>query len=214
MALVYIDRLIAKGGLELTSMNVHRVLITAVLLAAKFFDDQYYNNAYFAKVGGVPCNEINTLELEMLFYIGFSLHVPTEVYEKYFMELAGHCLVPPAMAARTHTCDCASHAALLTFSPEDVRHSGLRTDLVAAAAAAVASGAGRVERGSASPLLGGLAGGAREALAGASEGGSRSAGSLVSMAGGGGAGQGPSQPPHASAESPMGGGSSGTGSMS
>jgi hypothetical protein len=156
MALVYIDRLIAKGGLELTSMNVHRVLITAVLLAAKFFDDQYYNNAYFAKVGGLPCNEINTLELEMLFYIGFSLHVPTDVYEKYFMELAGHCLVPPTHVSRAHTCDCTSHASTLNFQYEDVRYSGLRPDLVAAATAAVASGVVR-EMG-ASPLLAAAAG--------------------------------------------------------
>ena len=181
MALVYIDRLIAKGGLELTSMNVHRVLITAILLAAKFFDDQYYNNAYFAKVGGVPCNEINTLELEMLFYIGFSLHVPTDVYEKYFLELAGHCLVPPAVAARTHTCDCTSYAPLLAFGEEDVRHSGLRADLVAAAAAAVASGAGRVERGSASPTLSGLASGGE----GGSGGGGGGGGALAGAASGG-----------------------------
>ena len=212
MALVYIDRLIAKGGLELTSMNVHRVLITAVLLAAKFFDDQYYNNAYFAKVGGVPCNEINTLELEMLFYIGFSLHVPTDVYEKYFMELAGHCLVPPAVAAHTHTCDCTAYAALLTFSAEDVRHSGLRADLVAAAAAAVASGGGRVERGggSVSPVLGGL--GCHSSSSGSLGAAAGSGGHMVEVGGGaasrglaGGGGSGgssssaPQQPPEATA---------------
>jgi len=28
---------------------------------------QYFNNAYYAKVGGVPCNEINSLEVEFLF---------------------------------------------------------------------------------------------------------------------------------------------------
>jgi len=35
----------------------------SVMLAAKFFDDQYFNNAYYAKVGGVPANEMNTLEV-------------------------------------------------------------------------------------------------------------------------------------------------------
>ena len=28
------------------------------MLAAKFFDDQYFNNAYYAKVGGVPAHEV------------------------------------------------------------------------------------------------------------------------------------------------------------
>lgn len=130
LALVYIDRLIVKGGFELTSLNVHRVIITSVLLAAKFFDDTYYNNAYFAKVGGVPCNEVNALELEMLFFIGFHLHVPTALYEKYFITLAGHCFVPPEHAP----CDCRSYASSLTFAPEDIRHTGLRSDLLACAA--------------------------------------------------------------------------------
>jgi hypothetical protein len=38
-------------------------MINSVMLAAKFFDDQYFNNAYYAKVGGVPCNEMNLLEV-------------------------------------------------------------------------------------------------------------------------------------------------------
>lgn len=58
LALVYIDRLIQRNSLLLTSLNVHRIIITAIMLAAKFFDDQYFNNAYYAKVGGVPTSEV------------------------------------------------------------------------------------------------------------------------------------------------------------
>ena len=32
-----------------TPLNVHRLLITGVLLAAKLMDDNYFNNAYYAK---------------------------------------------------------------------------------------------------------------------------------------------------------------------
>ena len=83
------------------------------MLASKFFDDQYFNNAYYAKVrsssshalgirmrhpvhplplqvGGVPTPEVNNLELEFLFSVNFSLHVATDVYEKYYSELANH----------------------------------------------------------------------------------------------------------------------------
>ena len=72
----------------LTELNVHRVVITAVLLAAKFFDDAYYNNAYYAKVGGVLTSEMNGLEVDFLFRINFSLHVSSDVFEKYRVELA------------------------------------------------------------------------------------------------------------------------------
>jgi hypothetical protein len=102
LSLVYIDRLIQGNNLLLTSLNVHRIIITSVMLAAKFFDDQYFNNAYYAKVGGVPCSEMNSLELEFLFSINFSLHVPGEVYNRYRAELSAHmsAMVPgPELAA-------------------------------------------------------------------------------------------------------------------
>jgi hypothetical protein len=50
LSLVYIDRLIQRNGVTLCSLNIHRVIITSLMLAAKFFDDQYYNNAFYAKV--------------------------------------------------------------------------------------------------------------------------------------------------------------------
>lgn len=90
LALVYIDRLHKLQGFVLTELNVHRVLISSIVLAAKFFDDHYFNNAYYAKVGGVPCSEMNELEVEFLLLINFSLHVCTETYAKYYNELANH----------------------------------------------------------------------------------------------------------------------------
>jgi hypothetical protein len=87
LALVYIDRLIERRQFILTGLNIHRIIITSVMLAAKFFDDQYFNNAYYAKVGGVPCNEMNSLELEFLFLVNFSLHVTPEVFRRYSQEL-------------------------------------------------------------------------------------------------------------------------------
>jgi len=60
LALIYIDRLIQRNNFLLTELNVHRVVITAIMLAAKFFDDQYFNNNYYAKVGGVPAVEVRS----------------------------------------------------------------------------------------------------------------------------------------------------------
>lgn len=88
LALIYIDRLIQRNNFLLTELNVHRVVITSVLLAAKFFDDAYYNNAYYAKVGGVLTSEMNGLEVDFLFRINFSLYVNSDVFEKYRVELA------------------------------------------------------------------------------------------------------------------------------
>jgi len=94
LALIYIDRLIQRNNFLLTELNVHRVVICAVLLAAKFFDDAYYNNAYYAKVGGVLVSEINGLEVDFLFRINFSLHVTPEEFDKYRVELLQQAHTP------------------------------------------------------------------------------------------------------------------------
>jgi hypothetical protein len=99
LALVYIDRIIQTNPtFVVNSLNIHRLLITSVMLAAKFFDDQYFNNAYYAKVGGVPAPEMNTLEVEFLFMTNFTLFVPTDTYRQYYTELCNH--------AQNSTCDC------------------------------------------------------------------------------------------------------------
>jgi len=95
LALIYIDRLIQSQEFRLTSLNIHRVILTSVLLAAKFFDDKYYNNAYYAKVGGVINSEMNGLEVDFLFRINFSLYVKLEVFDKYQGELISHAVGAP-----------------------------------------------------------------------------------------------------------------------
>jgi len=79
-SLVYLERFLAsRPGFPVNSYDVHRLLISCVMVAAKFLDDIYYNNAYYGKIGGVPTAEMNKLELEVLFELRFNLTVPIEV---------------------------------------------------------------------------------------------------------------------------------------
>ena len=103
LALIYIDRLIQRNNFLLTELNVHRVVITAILLAAKFFDDAYYNNAYYSKVGGVLVSEMNGLEVDFLFRINFSLHVTSELFDKYKAELVAHSMYAAQQMQRLPT---------------------------------------------------------------------------------------------------------------
>lgn len=99
LALIYIDRLIQRHNFVLNELNVHRVVLTSILLAAKFFDDAYYNNAYYAKVGGVLVSEINGLEVEFLFRLNFSLHVKPDEFAKYQAKLVSHAVGPEIIPA-------------------------------------------------------------------------------------------------------------------
>jgi len=80
-ALIYMNRALTKLGPRfLDQSTVHRLLISSVLLSSKFLDDLYYNNTFYAKVGGISPHEMNALELEMLHVIGFQLHVDRAEY--------------------------------------------------------------------------------------------------------------------------------------
>ncbi|KAH6789619.1 cyclin p4 [Perilla frutescens var. frutescens] len=84
VAYVYLDRFTQRHpSLPINSFNVHRLLITSVMLSAKFMDDMYYNNAYYAKVGGISTTEMNFLEVDFLFGLGFHLNVTPTTFHTY-----------------------------------------------------------------------------------------------------------------------------------
>ncbi|OEH73946.1 cyclin2 related protein [Cyclospora cayetanensis] len=82
LALVYIDRILKRHpGFTVSLLNIHRLLLSAVAVAAKFYDDVYYSNRHYAKVGGVRTPELNLLEGQFLSLISFQLFVSTEEYD-------------------------------------------------------------------------------------------------------------------------------------
>lgn len=46
-----------------------------------------YRNSYFARVGGLTTKEMNKLEVDFLFLMGFKLHVNVSVFESYCCHL-------------------------------------------------------------------------------------------------------------------------------
>ncbi|GAB4855538.1 hypothetical protein Ancab_024158 [Ancistrocladus abbreviatus] len=100
VAFIYMERYIQRTNSYFTSLNVHRLLITSVVLAAKFIDDECFNNAYYAKVGGVSTGELNELEWEFLSSLDFRLHVTLDDFDEYCMRLekegAGSCQIERA----------------------------------------------------------------------------------------------------------------------
>ncbi|XP_038975704.1 cyclin-U1-1 [Phoenix dactylifera] len=85
---VYIDRAVHRNpGSLVVSLNVHRLILTSVLIASKVLDDMHHNNAFFARVGGVSNIELNRLELELLFLLDFRVMVSSRVFESYCLHL-------------------------------------------------------------------------------------------------------------------------------
>ncbi|KAL1802311.1 hypothetical protein ACET3Z_030958 [Daucus carota] len=87
VAYIYMDKFLQQVGDRLTSLNVHRLLITSIVLAAKYVEDECYSNAYYAKVGGVSKEEMNRMEMKFLVSIDFRLHVTLETFNRYCSQL-------------------------------------------------------------------------------------------------------------------------------
>jgi hypothetical protein len=84
IALVIIDRVgKVDASLTLCRLNVPRLLVSAVMLAAKFHDDVYYSNAYYAKVGGLGLKEMNQLEAKLMKFLNWKVNVAPEEYREY-----------------------------------------------------------------------------------------------------------------------------------
>ncbi|RWR83547.1 cyclin-U4-1 [Cinnamomum micranthum f. kanehirae] len=51
---IYLDRFIKnQPWCPITFYNVHFLVLTSVMVSAKFMDDIHYNNCYYAQIGGV-----------------------------------------------------------------------------------------------------------------------------------------------------------------
>ena len=101
-ALIYLDRIGEKLlNFTLDQLNIHRYsniliiflnklrfLLMSIITAAKFYDDRYYENKFYAEIGGLTLQEFVLLEKDYLFnYIDFNLYTKTETFDLYYQDL-------------------------------------------------------------------------------------------------------------------------------
>eukprot|EP00928_Gymnodinium_smaydae_P085042 TRINITY_DN6833_c0_g1_i3.p1 TRINITY_DN6833_c0_g1~~TRINITY_DN6833_c0_g1_i3.p1 ORF type:complete len:276 (+),score=31.11 TRINITY_DN6833_c0_g1_i3:60-830(+) len=90
LALAYMDRLGRnQADLNVNDLTFHRLMLTSLVVAAKYHDDVYYSNRYYAKVGGVSVKELGCLETAFLTCLSFSVHVPLEQNQTYATLIGG-----------------------------------------------------------------------------------------------------------------------------
>jgi hypothetical protein len=80
---IYINRfvLINEEHNFLHQMNIHRLAFMCLFLSHKFLNDDSFDNASAAQVGGISLSQLNGLEVDLLFTLQFKLYIsPTEYY--------------------------------------------------------------------------------------------------------------------------------------
>ena len=89
LSLSFIDTLTKRQNILLTNINIHRIILTSLVIAIKCNEDEYYSNSFYAKVGGITLKEFNILEYKYLCSLDFRLYIKEEVFLKYKKHLVG-----------------------------------------------------------------------------------------------------------------------------
>ena len=96
---VLLDRLHvaqSRSGFHLCAANVHRVLLSLVVISAKLVDDEPYTNTYWASCGGVDLPHMNDLEIYAMKCLDHHLHVTMQEMDGIRLRLVGNVDVSAA----------------------------------------------------------------------------------------------------------------------
>lgn len=103
LATVYMDRVARRdASLALSLLNVHRLLLAALGVAAKVHDDAAASARHYALVGGVEADEVAALEMELLLALDWRTFVSEAEYGRQLRTLvwgAGAAAVAAAIEA-------------------------------------------------------------------------------------------------------------------
>lgn len=83
ISIAYLYRISQHTPYLINTHSVHILFITSLLVASKYNDDRYYNNKYYARVGGISYLTLNKLEIEFLKYVNFECYVSLDEFKKF-----------------------------------------------------------------------------------------------------------------------------------
>ncbi len=93
LMLVYLDRASACcPGFFLNSLNVHRMILGAFVVAAKYHEDEYVLQSQFAKHGGVTAKELCDIERTFLKAMRYKCFISKEQFEMLEIDIMKEAL--------------------------------------------------------------------------------------------------------------------------
>eukprot|EP00914_Ancora_sagittata_P003112 GHVO01006468.1.p1 GENE.GHVO01006468.1~~GHVO01006468.1.p1 ORF type:complete len:132 (+),score=16.70 GHVO01006468.1:50-397(+) len=82
IAWVYINRVLESGKCTITPLTQHRVVLAAVMVGAKYFEECFLTNRICAKILSLSLEEFNALEISFLDALEWRMYVSEGEYEE------------------------------------------------------------------------------------------------------------------------------------
>ena len=82
-SIIYIDRVCNEANYILSVNNIHRLLLTSLLISIKYNEDDFFSNSHYATVGGFNLKEVNQMEHDFLALLKFNLFVSKFELQQY-----------------------------------------------------------------------------------------------------------------------------------
>jgi hypothetical protein len=84
VTLIYIDKIIKKHSeIVFDSFTSHRLLLSCLIIAIKYLDDDHYENKRYADIFGLRLLELNNLERLTLQILEYNMFVSYDEFNKY-----------------------------------------------------------------------------------------------------------------------------------
>ena len=81
-SLIYIDRLCIKN-IPINNYSIYRILFSCILLSIKLNEDCIFKNSFYSIISGIPLEDLNLIEYNLLLIFDFQTNINVEIFNKY-----------------------------------------------------------------------------------------------------------------------------------